>query len=533
MFNLAIKIPTILRGNFFITCIIATLFSFIYNAQFWGHIIKIYEQKQEDTLLFFVLSPIAITALMCVIFMALFSYKYVLKISCILLFLTTSIITYASFNYGVIFDSDMMQNIFETNVSEAKSYFSIKALLYFLILGLIPSFILYKIKINYCSSFFKAALIRSFLIIVFLAIALAIVLPNYQKYSFIGRNNHTLLKEIVLASYIVGTTKYLKSKYFKAPNEYIKVGEDAISASNTKKPFVLVFVVGETARSMNFSAYGYGKETNKYTKLENVISFKNISSCATATAQSLPCMFSNLNRSEFSVDKTKYRDNLIDVLTRAGIDAIWLENDGGCKGVCDKIKTINIDPKKNPKYCTSDYCYDGIMVDYAKDIISKVEKDTVVFFHLIGSHGPNYYNRYPDTFRQFLPECKRSDVENCSLNEVVNSYDNTILYTDYVIYTLIDKVLEKNFDKINPMLYYISDHGESLGENGLFLHGAPYLIAPSEQTKIPMQLWLPNTTADKLNLDKKCLTTDAAEQELSHDNVFHTTLRSNFLIYMI
>ena len=209
---------------------------------------------------------------------------------------------------------------------------------------------------------------------------------------------------------------------------------------------------------------------------------------------------------------------------KAGIDVTWYENDGGCKGVCKNIKTIEIQADESRELCTNGTCKDEVFLKYAQDITQNVHKDTVVVFHLIGSHGPKYYERYPKSFKKFTPDCNRADVENCSLEEVKNAYDNTVLYTDYVLYSLIHEVLEKNMDKYDPLLLYISDHGESLGENGLFLHGTPYMIAPEYQTTIPMQIWMPQQTASDLSLDVKCLRENTAGRDLSHDNLFHTVL---------
>lgn len=357
-----------------------------------------------------------------------------------------------------------------------------------------------------------------------LGLALAIVVPNYQLYSFIGRENHTLLKEILPVSYIVASVKYTRNTYFPKHYPYVSLGDDAQLASTSDKPKVLFFVVGETARASNFGSLGYERNTNEYTQSEQVINFSKVRSCATATAQSVPCMFSDLKRDNFKFEIADKRDNLIDILAKANVDVVWLENDGGCKGVCKNIKTIEIDPKANSKLCKNGTCYDEIMIEHAKELVANVSKDTVVFFHLIGSHGPKYYERYPENFKKFTPDCNRADVENCTLEEVRNAYDNTIAYTDFVLFSLIEDVLEQNFDKINPALFYISDHGESLGENGLFLHGTPYMIAPQFQTHIPMQLWLPRVTANAIGLDKSCLSDKSDELDLSHDNVFATIL---------
>ena len=233
-------------------------------------------------------------------------------------------------------------------------------------------------------------------------------------------------------------------------------------------------------------------------------------------------MFSNLPREKYSPKRAQNREGILDVLKKAGFDITWVDNDSGCKGVCNRVKNIQIAPT-DKIHCNGSTCRDEIMLNYAKSLSQNVTKDTVIAFHIIGSHGPRYYERYPEKFRKYTPDCNRPDVENCSLEEVRNAYDNTIAYTDYVIYELIN-ILETHMNTNDTMLLYISDHGESLGENNLYLHGTPYAIAPKEQTRIPMQLWIPDKSADSMRLNKKCIREKAKLLSFSHDNFFHSLM---------
>jgi lipid A ethanolaminephosphotransferase len=140
--------------------------------------------------------------------------------------------------------------------------------------------------------------------------------------------------------------------------------------------------------------------------------------------------------------------------------------------------------------------------------------------HQLGSHGPAYYLRYPEKFRRFTPDCRTAELGNCSPEEIVNAYDNSILYTDYIVSTVID-MLKAREAKMAGSMIYMSDHGESLGENELYLHGAPYFIAPSQQTHIPFVLWTGKET--RAGIDQPCLKATAGEPR-SHDNLFHTVL---------
>lgn len=503
---------------------ITLVFFLFYNKTFLSNVITMFESNPDLTLSFKILSCLSLVCLLMAIFVILFSYKYVLKPAFCLLFFVSSFASYSVDKYGIMFDTAMIQNVVETNVAEAKSYLSWSFFEYFFLLGILPSIILFKVKVSYPKSILRSFLYRISYFLALLLVGSAIVLGNYQQFSFIGRENRSIHRQFIPVAYIGSSIQYVKRKYFTKQKPYVFLGDDARLKSTTDKPKLFFLVVGETSRAKNQSALGYHRDTNKYTKTEKVFNFKNVSSCATATATSLPCMFSDLTRDTYTDSDRDTRDNALDIIKKAGADVIWLENDGGCKGGCDRIKneTVGQDAKK----CNGegDTCYDEVFLEYANNIANTApDTDTLVVFHLIGSHGPKYYERYPDNFRVFTPDCNRADVENCKVEEVINSYDNTVLYTDYVIFQLIE-ILEEHFNERDVALLYISDHGESLGEKGLYLHGTPYALAPDEQTKIPMQLWLPRITAEDLKIDRACLDIYTKEAKLSHDNLFHTLL---------
>ena len=144
----------------------------------------------------------------------------------------------------------------------------------------------------------------------------------------------------------------------------------------------------------------------------------------------------------------------------------------------------------------------------------------LVVLHTMGSHGPAYYKRYPDSFEVFTPTCQTNQLNECNDEEINNAYDNTIIYTDYVLSKLIS-VLEKNTKVDESAMFYISDHGESLGENGLYLHGMPYFIAPDEQKKVAALMWFNEGLSQSLDIDS---IKEKIEVPLSHDNLIHTLL---------
>ncbi|MGC3834879.1 phosphoethanolamine transferase [Moritella viscosa] len=389
--------------------------------------------------------------------------------------------------------------------------------------GIIPAILIAFIRFNTQEPLLKRAFKRLILVISAILILLLIAACFYKSYASVGRNNSYLNKMIVPA-HIFNSVKYLKKEVFTEKLAYKAQGTDAVlPAAVNGKPTLMVLIVGETARSMNIGYNGYTRNTNPYTQNMGIISFQDVSSCGTATAHSLPCMFSNLNRNNYDKNRANSQDNVLDVLTHAGIDTLWKDNDGGDKSVAKNIKKITIDASQYADVCNGSTCYDEAMLKSFDDEIANMKENKLIAMHMIGSHGPTYWLRYPQQKELFTPSCNQSDIENCSDEKIVNVYDNTIAYTDYVIAETIKKLQRYSAD-YNVALMYISDHGESLGEKGLYLHGTPYSFAPEEQTQVPFFMWLPQQYADAKGINKRCLMEKAKTETFSHDNLFHTLL---------
>ncbi|MBL0473215.1 phosphoethanolamine--lipid A transferase [Aeromonas veronii] len=467
--------------------------------------------------------PLVLIAALNAVFIP-FTFRFVLKPFFTVLILTGSIVSYAMLKYGVIFDAGMIQNIVETNSGEAGAYLNGSVALWFLLTGLLPVLVLWSLRIRYPARWYQGLAWRAGALAISLLFIGGVASLYYQDYASVGRNNKSLAKEIVPANYVHGLYKYGRDVLFATPIPYQQLGTDARVVARGSKPTLMFLVVGETARSQNYSLNGYGKATNSFTaKEQGVVSFRDVRSCGTATAVSVPCMFSNLTRRGYDDQLASSRDGLLDVLQHAGVSVLWKENDGGCKGVCRNVPTIEILPKSYPALCQGESCYDEVLLEGLDQQIAGMKGNKLVAFHLMGSHGPTYFRRYPASERAFMPDCPRSDIENCSNEELVNTYDNTIRYTDKVVGLLIDKLksLESQYD---VGLVYLSDHGESLGAMGLYLHGTPYKFAPDDQTRVPLLTWFsPQLQADR-QLDMGCLAAEASSQRFSHDNLFHSML---------
>jgi lipid A ethanolaminephosphotransferase len=283
-------------------------------------------------------------------------------------------------------------------------------------------------------------------------------------------------------------------------------------------------VVGETARAANFSMLGYPRETNPELAKSDVVAFTDVSSCGTSTEVSVPCMFSPFGREHYDARRIRHSEGLLDVLERAGYTVKWLDNQSGCKGVCQGsgIQYEKMEPGLAPDLCDSTECHDGILVRRLQQELAQVRTNTVFVLHMMGNHGPAYFKRYPREFRRFLPDCGTAELRNCSRAEVVNAYDNAILYTDHVLAGVV-RTLAQDARRLDSAMIYVSDHGESLGENGLYLHGIPYAIAPEWQTHVPMFVWVSRQITASGDVDVRCLR-GRAHAELSHDNLFHSVL---------
>jgi len=421
-------------------------------------------------------------------------------------------------SYGVVIDDTMIDNLVKTDVAEALDLISIKLGLYLFFLGILPSVYIYKAEIKYqaLSTELYSAFKR---VIISLLIVVAVALPLSSFYASFIREHKPLRYYTNPTYYIYSAIKYVNQQ-LKVDRHLpmAKLGLDAHIPETDVDRELVIFVVGETARADRFSLNGYSRKTNAYLEKEPVISFSNFQSCGTSTAVSVPCMFSYLTKDEFSNDKAGQTENLLDVLTHAGVNVLWRDNNSDSKGVALRVKFENYKTADNNTLC-DDECRDvGMLVGLQDYIDRQKQGDIFIVLHQMGNHGPAYYKRYPKSFEKFKPTCQTNQLEDCSLEEIGNAYDNAILYTDYFLSKVID-LLKPNSDKFETAMFYVSDHGESLGENGMYLHGLPYMMAPDTQTHVPAILWF----GENYQIDQSIFNAKK-DKPYSHDNIFHTVL---------
>lgn len=520
-----LKTKTPLNSTLFIA-IISAYFSFMLNVKFWQFAVEKIEIDGFSVALFALTLPFFIFIPLFWFFSLIFVPRIGKPLVMLLLVLSAAS-DYALQNLGIVINSDMIRNFAETNLREASDFITLRAVAYVLIVGVLPAVWVYRTPVRF-SSLKKEVKTRLLLFLAGLLTIGLIASAVYKEYASFGRNNSQVRYYINTFNYIYAVGRYYK-RSADTKRKFVILDRAPQRLPNSQnKPRVLVLLVGETARAANFSLYGYEQNTNpELSRNKDITVFQNVSSCGTATAVSLPCMFSHLTRKRFNLTDAQYTQNLLDIAQSAGYDVFWKDNDDGCKKVCTRINHVDAKDGNKAPYCFGDYCHDDILLDGLENRLKDIKKDTLIVLHMMGSHGPTYFKRYPDKFKHFLPACDTANLQNCSQEQIVNTYNNTILYTDYVISSVIN-ILNRQPQLQSGMLY-ASDHGESLGENNLYLHGLPYAIAPDEQKKIPMIMWLSPDLQKALRLNRSCLNEKAATQSFSHDNYFHTVLRMLFI----
>ena len=452
-----------------------------------------------------------------------FGFPWLVKPFLIFILVLSAVTSYYMDSLGVIIDRDMIQNVMVTTLTESKHLITLGFASHVFFYGILPALVVTSVKIK-PQGMIRTIAVPVITFAVSLALAAGLLMADLKSYASILRERKDFMGSYQPGMPLVSAIRYAKMMSRSANVPIAAIGEDATKGASYRsgsKPVLTIVVAGETARSQNFSLNGYGVETNpKLAKLP-VVSFDQVSSCGTATAVSLPCMFSEFDRDGYSYEKGISHENVLDVISHAGLNVEWWDNNTGDKGIAGRLEARSFTQTNNKEFCAAGECMDGIFMQALKEYADTITQDTVLVLHQIGSHGPTYYLRYPKELERFTPACRTAEFKNCSAAEITNSYDNTIAYTDEILAQTI--AMLQSQDQLATALLYVSDHGESLGEGGLYLHGSPYFMAPEYQTKVPMILWMSEAFKDKFAIDQSCLVAKKAAI-LSHDNLFHSLL---------
>jgi lipid A ethanolaminephosphotransferase len=495
----------------------STFFALVSNGLFWRS-----AMATNPGNVLFAVSLFALLLSVHALLLGLLVWRWNAKVLLTVLLVTTAFATHYMNSYNVYLDADMLRNVLATDHKESRELMTPALLLPLLGYGLLPTLLLWRVRLRK-RSWGKTLLWRVLLLVGVVMIGGAGAMASFQNISALMRNHREVRYLATPVNYLIALKQNLSSASPIKKQPKLPLGTDAKATPRAagSKPRLLVLVVGETVRAQNWGLNGYARQTTPELAQTGAINFPDMHACGTSTEVSLPCMFSPFGRRNYDEKQIRSHQSLLHVLDHAGIATLWRDNQSGCKGVCEGLSIQRLDDATTPGLCADGRCMDEILIDDLAAQVRAKPGDRVVVLHQLGNHGPSYFQRYPAQFRQFAPTCDTADLGKCSREEIVNSYDNSIRYTDHFLARTIAAL--RGIGDYDTAMIYLSDHGESLGEKGLYLHGMPYAIAPEEQTRVPMLMWFsPGFAADR-GLNLACLR-QRAEQRADHDNLFPSVL---------
>ena len=472
-------------------------------------------------------------AALCTALLAPFAWRAVIKPAIAVLLVVAALGAHFMGAYGVVIDSTMMVNVLQTDPREVRDLLSLRLLGSLLLLAGLPLLVLRWLPVR-ATRWSRQAGIDVLGFMACMLTLLLLVLALFAALSATMRNHLSMRYLINPANSIYALADLaLRAKAVPAdPPQAIGANARIAPRAPGTRPPLLVLVIGETARADHFALNGYARATNPELSAQGALSFRNVTSCGTNTAASLPCMFSHLGKAGFEA-RDREHENLLDLVQRAGMAVLWIDNQAGCKGLCDRVPNANAHAlalglaAASKALCPDDECLDEALLIGLDERLAALPSDArargvLVVLHQMGSHGPAYFRRSPADRKPFQPECTTGVLQQCEHQALLNAYDNSIAYTDHVLAATLKWLVTRQLDH-DAALLYVSDHGESLGENNLYLHGLPYALAPREQTQVPMLLWLAPSTVAAGHLPPSCLTR-LRDLPLTHDNLFHSVL---------
>ena len=437
------------------------------------------------------------------------------------LLLVTTLASHYMSQYHIYLDADMLRNVLATDRRESSELVT-TSLAVPLLLALLPMAALCQLQLAR-RRWTGVVLWRAGLLAVAAGVALGGALLSFQEISALMRNQREVRYLATPANILLGLPRALRADNPVQRAPKLPIGIDAAATPRVaqSRPRLLLIVLGETARARNWGLNGGPRQTTPELAQRPVINFPDMHSCGTSTEVSVPCMFSPWGRRDYDEKKIRAHQSLLHVLEHAGIATLWRDNQSGCKGVCEGLPFQSLADARTAGLCTGGRCLDDILLQDLPAQVRARPGDRVVVLHQLGNHGPAYFQRYPPHFRHYTPTCDTADLGRCTREQIANSYDNALLYTDHVLARAIGTL--QAMEDYDTALIYVSDHGESLGEKGLFLHGVPYAIAPEEQTHVPMTMWFSPSFALDRGLDLGCLR-QRAGQRTDHDALFSSVL---------
>jgi len=457
--------------------------------------------------------------------LALLCHRRVLKPVVAVLLIVAAGATHFMQSFGVYLDPSMLRNAMRTDVGETRELLSLGFAGRLLLQAALPIALLWGVQVRQ-RTWGRALWLRLLWIVGAVAVLVGAVMAVFQPFSSLMRNHKEIRYLITPTNVLWSAGSVVAADLKGAAKPRQPIGLDAKPGPQMQartRPTVLVVVVGETARAANWGLNGYARQTTpELAKLPTLVNFRQVTSCGTNTEVSVPCMFAPVGRRDYDEATIRGSESMLHVLNRAGVGVLWRDNQSGCKGVCEGLPNEEVLKLNPPGLCADGRCLDEALLQGLDERLAQAKGTQVLVLHQLGNHGPSYFRRYPDAYAKFQPACMKDDLRQCSPAEIVNAYDNALLYTDHVLATLIER-LQARAATVDSAVVYVSDHGESLGESNLFLHGLPYAIAPDVQKQVPMVMWFSEGLTKSAGIDLDC-TRRRATQPAAHDHLFHTVL---------
>ena len=456
-----------------------------------------------------------------------FANRWTVKPLLAVLIVGTAFATHFMQSFGVYLDPSMMRNVLRSDVHEARELLSWGLLPHLLLYAVLPLLLLWRVRLVQ-RTWWRAGAARLGALVLGVVVLVGALLLVFQSFSSLMRNHKEMRYLVTPANYLWSAGSVLAASAKGAALPRQAIGLDATAGGRMAartKPLVLVLVVGETARAANWGLNGYHRQTTPELAQLPVINFPQVTACGTNTEVSLPCMFAPVGRRDHDESRIRGSESLLHVVARAGVGVHWRDNQSGCKGVCEGLPQDEVVALNPAGLCSDGRCLDEGLLAGLDERLGKLKGSRgtqLMVLHQLGNHGPSYFRRYPSAFARFAPACQQDDLQKCSREEITAAYDNALLYTDHVLASLMAKLQAASGD-VDSAVIYVSDHGESLGENNLYLHGLPYAMAPDLQKQVPMVAWFSTGAPASLGLDTACLRA-RAQKPVAHDHLFHTLL---------
>ena len=456
---------------FVFSCIVSLATLLFYNLPFFNYVA---DNTNESTggkiFLLASLVVIMLTLNFMMTYLVMFLLRLAGRILLAILAIINATAVYFIVTYNVMIDATTIENVFNTRYSEASGFFSWSLWLFILVFGVLPALycLLQPVVIGKAKRL--AVCCGSSL-----AIVLVVALLNFNQTLFVTEHDTELGGLLQPWSYLVNTGRIISFSQDENAEE-IKLPDGRITDDEKA---VVVLVIGESARKANFQLYGYQRDTNPLLSKQPGLKVFEATSCATYTTAGTKAILE-------PIDSGDLYELLPNYAFRTGADVSWRTSNWGEPPI--HIDEYLTDDELGVQYPDEDEAFDAILFRGLRERIESSAKSKVlIILHTSTSHGPKYADKYPKAFEVYKPVARNVEEGEKNIAMLINAYDNTIRYTDFLLDGLINTL--RGMTDWKSAMIFISDHGESLGENKMFMHGLPMRLAPKEQYEIPFLVW--------------------------------------------